>query len=311
MSLTKQQALKAIAAEARRRAGFVDYDRSAIPSPSALKAYARSAEFPYLQFAEFMEAAPFKRGGHPDYDYLAHSRQSRTNREGSITTLFMDLKNFTKYCCFLSRALVYQAKSASIEAAIGVCRLYHGHLHEIPGDGVMFFFGGKQASALESARRALNAASDVMDLLERLVITEYNDQDEYPSIHPKIGIDYGPALWGAYGAPPEFEVKVTAFNVDIAHKMMAERNSQELAVGNDLKTLLDLDEAKYLESGWVFKKQLTVNGQEKKSLTQPGLLIGGPICKIAATPTKIWPELGQHSSPLRPLCRSPDWAKLP
>jgi class 3 adenylate cyclase len=271
MGLTKKEALHAIAAQARKRAKL-DFDERAIPSKSLLDEYLQSPESPYKRFAEFMEALPFKRGGHPDYDYLAELPNVGQTEEGKITTLFMDLKNFTKYCCFLSREKVYQAKYASIESVIGVCRLHGGHLHEIPGDGVMFFFGGRQADDLTAARRALNAATDAMDLLEREVIVEYNDKEQYPSIHPKIGVDHGTALWGAYGAPPLFETKATAFNVDIAHKMMAERASQELAIGDDLKSLLEIDEKKYLEKGWAYCRQLTVSGQKKEVSYQTWVL---------------------------------------
>jgi class 3 adenylate cyclase len=263
MAITKRQALRAIAAQARKHANL-SFDPTALLPDSVVKEYLRSPEGAYKRFAEFYESVPTKRGGHPDYDFLAEHANVGKTAEGNITTLFMDLKNFTKYCCFLSRDKVYQAKYASIEATIGVCRLHGGHLHDITGDGVMFFFGGARTDDRESARNALDAAADAMELLEKEVITEYNDNCQYPNIHPKIGVDFGTALWGAYGAPPVFEVKATAFNVDVANKMMSDRNSQEVAIGDELKNLLDVDEEEYLESGWVYSRQMTVGGEEKK-----------------------------------------------
>src|SRR4029077_1933792 len=150
----------------------------------------------------------------------------------------------------------YQAKYASIESTIGVCRIHGGHLHDITGDGVMFFFGGANVNDLECADHALQAASDAMQLLEKEVIVEYNDDSEYPNIHPKIGIDFGEALWAGYGASPHFEAKATAFNVDIAAKMISACNSQEVAIGDDLKTFLEIDEDDYLETGWKYERQL-------------------------------------------------------
>lgn len=263
MGITKRQALRSIAAQARKRANL-SFDSSALLSESLLKEYARSVEPPYKRFVEFSEGQPVKRGGHPDYDFLAETPNIGKTHEGSITTFFMDLKNFTKYCCFLSPGKVYQAKYATIESVIGVCHLHGGHLHDITGDGVMVFFGGKGLNDIEAARQALDAAADVMELLEDEVIPEYNDKEQYPNIHPKIGVDFGNALWGAYGAPPVFEVKATGFNVDIANKMMSARNSQEVAIGDELKNLLGVDEEDYVESGWVYKKQMTVNGREQK-----------------------------------------------
>jgi class 3 adenylate cyclase len=263
MGITKKQALRAIAAQARNHAGL-SFDRGALLTDRTVEEYLRSPEVVYKRFGEFYKSLPFKRGGHPDYNHLASMESLGQTAEGNITTLFMDLKNFTKYCCFLSRNAVYQAKYASIEATIGVCRLHGGHLHDIPGDGVMFFFGGPQTNDLESARHALDAAADAMELLEEVVIAEYNDKSQYPNIHPKIGVDFGAALWGAVGAPPDFEVKATGFNVDIANKMMSRRNSQEVAVGDGLKDLLGIKEEEYLETGWVYERQMTVKGKVEK-----------------------------------------------
>jgi class 3 adenylate cyclase len=263
MGISKKQALRAIAAQARKHAGMTFDSKALLPEP-IVDEYLKSSEGVYQRFAEFYKSLPHKHGGHPDYDFLAEPDNLGKTVEGNITTLFMDLKNFTKYCCFLSREKVYSAKYASIEATIGVCRIHGGHLHDITGDGVMFFFGGARANDITSARRALDAATDAMELLETEVIPEYNSNSQYPNIHPKVGVDFGTALWGAYGAPPVFEVKATAFNVDIANKMMAERNSQEVAIGDELKELLRIDEERYLEKGWVYDRQLTVNGEQKK-----------------------------------------------
>lgn len=263
MGITKKQALRAIAAQARKRARL-PYDQGALLSDSLVRDYLGSPEATYKRFAEFYEALDTRRGGHPDYDFLAEPANVGDTVEGKITTLFMDLKNFTKYCCFLSPKDVYQAKYASIESTIGVCSIHGGHLHNITGDGVMFFFGGARCNDLDCARHALDAAADAMELLETEVISQYNDRAEYPSIHPKIGVDHGTALWGAYGAPPIFEAKATGFNVDVANKMMGERNSQEVAVGDSLKGFLEIEEDEYLEPGWTYDRQMTINGEEKK-----------------------------------------------
>lgn len=262
MPITKKAALRAIAAQARKRVDL-PYDESAILSQSRVAEFAESSVPEYKRFADFLLNRVFRRGGHPDYDHLAHPELAGKTEEGEITTLFMDLKNFTKYCCFLSPQDVYKAKASSIETVIGVCRIYGGHLHEIPGDGVMFFFGGRNLNSVQTARNAINAASDSMETLEAVVMEEYNSKDKFPSIYPKIGVDYGNALWGAYGAHGVFEVKATAFNVDIAHKMMAQRHSKEIAVGDDLKKLLEINEEKYLTKDWSYERTLTVNGEEK------------------------------------------------
>lgn len=264
MGITKKDAFKALAERARQRAGLA-YQSQALLDPATIRDYLKSQETPYRNFAEaYDEITSYPRGGHPDYNHLAEMENVGMTEEGIITTLFLDLKNFTKYCCFLSPLDVFKAKHAVIDATIGVCRTYLGHLHEVPGDGVMFFFGGRDQTDTDPARRALNAAADTMQLLEEEVIPEYNNSDKYPSIYPKIGLDYGKSLWGAYGAAPLYEVKATAFNVDIAAKMMGQCNAKQIAIGDSLKEFLDVNQDNYLESGWVYDPQLTVQGEEKK-----------------------------------------------
>lgn len=263
MPITKKAALRAIAAQARQRVGL-PFDAGDILSQRDIANFAESTEPTYKRFGEYLKGI-FPRGGHPDYNHLALPQNAGKTEEGEITTFFMDLKNFTKYCCFLSPRTVYQSKSAAVETAIGVCEIYGGHLHEIPGDGVMFFFGGRLLNHLEYAKKALNAAADTMDLLEKVVMAEYNSKDEYPNIHPKIGIDFGSATWGAFGAHPNYETKATAFHVDIAHKIMSERLSQEVAIGDDLKGFLEIDEEKYLTGEkWCYERQHTVNGETRR-----------------------------------------------
>src|SRR2546423_8511099 len=101
MGITKKQALRAIAAQARKRARL-QYDQGALLPNSVVRDYLRSSDATYKRFAEFYEAVDSRRGGHPDYDFLAETENVGSTVEGKITTLFMDLKNFTKYCCFLS-----------------------------------------------------------------------------------------------------------------------------------------------------------------------------------------------------------------
>lgn len=261
MALTKRAALKALGQKIRQRHGF-RIDGSLLLGEEQIEQFIKSAEAPYKRFAEAYKGIEFRPGGHPDYDYLIEPENIGDTKEGVITTLFLDLKNFTKYCRLLSRENVYKAKAVVIAAVINVCWMYGGHLHEIPGDGVLFFFGHKNQEPLDAALQALQAACDAMAFLEEDIVPEYNDEDIYPDIYPKMGIDYGSVLWGAYGCDPYYEVKATAFNVDIASKMMCQCNSKQIAIGNDLKEFVNVDEEKYLAPGWKYERSLTVQGEK-------------------------------------------------
>jgi adenylate cyclase len=262
MALTKQQAYEALASKIRSNVGLRTEPFTPL-AEAIVEKYRESSQWPYRRFAETYSDLKVRHGGHPDYDDLAEPDRVGETEEGTIATFFLDLRNFTKYCCFLPPIDVYQAKSATIEAAISVCRLYGGHLHEIPGDGVLFFFGGKDQDDTDSATRAVSAACDAMWFLEEEIIPEYNDDEKYPAIYPKMGLDYGDVLWGAYGADGFYEVKATSFHVDIASKMMSQCKAREMAIGDSVKEFLEVDED-YLETGKPYRRRLTVDGEEKE-----------------------------------------------
>lgn len=259
-NLSKDVAFKALGQKIRHQYGL-SYNENSMFSNSQMEVYKAAKDPVYLRFAEAYDGVIPKPGGHPDYNYLASPEKVGQYEEGEITALFMDLKNFTKYCLFLKRERVYPAKAAAIEAVIDVCRIYDGHLHEIPGDGVLVYFGGKSKDNLESANIAIQAACEAMAFLSEEIIPEYNNDNSYPDLFPKMGIDTGPSLWAAYGAHPHYEVKATAFNVDIASKMMCDCNSKQIKIGDDIKNKLEIED-EYLDLGWIYKKELTVEGKE-------------------------------------------------
>lgn len=262
MPLTTEQALRALANRIRSRYSL-DYDSSMLLQKDRL-AEIKSSENPLVQrFLNVYEGEDLPQvSGHPDYNYLAEPENIGETKLGSISTLFMDLRNFTKYCLFLDKDAVYRAKGAAIAAAADIGRMLGGHLHDIPGDGVILYFGGSEADDLDASTHAIISACLTMKALEGYVIPEFNNEEEYPSIYPKFGLDYGEVLWGAYGAAPTYEVKATGFNVDIASKMMDQLHARQVAIGDDLKKQLEVDE-EYIEKLWDYRRTLTISGDER------------------------------------------------
>lgn len=261
MALTKSAALKALVNKVKQKYKL-EFDASTLIDETEIADYLKSKEASYRRFAEAYNALEFKLGGHPDYNYLTEPENIGKTENATIATFFLDLKNFTKYCCFLAPDDVYLAKSVVIESVIRVCQMYGGHLHEIPGDGVMFFFGRKDQEDIETTKQAIDAAADSMDLLENEIIPGYNDEDKYPDIYPKMGIDYGEVLWGAYGAAPNYETKATSFYVDIASKMMDRCKAREIAIGDSIRKFLEIEE-EYISKTKSYDHNLTVDGENK------------------------------------------------
>ena len=264
MPLSKNEAFESLANNIRMKYDM-DYNSNKLFDAGRIKNLQESTD-PVLKKFASVYSGDVSKGGHPDYNYLAEADYIGEVEKGSITAFFFDLKNFTKYFRLLDdKEKVYKAKAASIEAVAAISSMYGGHLHEIPGDGVLIFFGGRHCENDVMALRALYALCDSMYVLENYIIPEYNS-DEYPDIYPKMGLDYGEVLWGAYGASPSYEVKATSFNVDIASKMMSYCSSKEAAIGNDIKNFLAIDARYLIKNKESYNKSLTVNGVPKSIL---------------------------------------------
>ena len=262
MNIKKIDAYEKLGNQIRKKYGM-EYDATKLYSNSEFAIIKESTNEFMHKYASAYSGEERTKGGHPNYDYLAEQSNIGLSESGSITAFYFDLKNFTKYFRLLdNKEKVYKAKAASIEAVASICYMYGGHLHEIPGDGVLFYFGGKYCDHSIEAQKALFALCDSMVILEKYIIPQYNS-DDYPDIYPKMGLDFGEVLWGAYGSNPNYEVKATSFNVDIASKMLSYCNSKESALGDDFKKHLEIEEIYLTKNDKSYRKQLKVKGVEK------------------------------------------------
>ena len=177
-------------------------------------------------------------GGHPDYDYL---RESDDVVPGQITTLFADLKNFSARGMFIDPDDVKATKRQVLGLWMDSVTIMGGHIHSIAGDGLMVFFGGKEAVPAQATYEAVAAGINLLTLTYDYLNPLLEDQ-EYDKVLVRVGIDHDPNMrWGRIGLPPDhYEVKGTGFGIDFAAKMQQSRKSGFVMVGETLVELIGI-----------------------------------------------------------------------
>ncbi|SEL79554.1 hypothetical protein [Paenibacillus sp. OK003] len=194
-------------------------------------------------------------GGHIDYNYLldrVKDQEDFCNPDNQVadvklSSLFIDLRNFTKRALFIedpgfeSLKEIADIKQKAISTWIKLARYYQGHIHSITGDGLMILFGGTQeedkdewtigARAFLLALRVLESNNYLNDELKEVFkqkkLTEYIKDSNLLDI--KVGIEYSPnTLMNPQGVVinkdnekiPVGEVKATAFEIDFSAKLL-------------------------------------------------------------------------------------------
>ena len=181
-------------------------------------------------------------GDHPDF---MHLKGTKNQEKCPIVTLFMDIESSTRLGILYEPEDVKRIKDAFICIAIELVKSFDGHVHRIMGDSVMAFFGGKRAKTENAIVDALNSASIIHFLVEKIILPKLESENYKDAFGIRIGIDYGPqnkVLWSSYGYPGIDEVTATSFYVDIASKLQHSAGRNQIMIGQSLMQHLDFPE---------------------------------------------------------------------
>lgn len=196
-------------------------------------------------------------GDHPDFLNLKDTENSERHY---IVTLFMDIAGSTRLSRIHELEDVKRIKNGFMRMAIELVQAFDGHVHRLQGDSVMAYFGGRHLSPEQACIDALNAASMILLLSEKIVAPELRREgyDKPPGI--RVGLDYGPndqVLWSSYGYPGTSEVTATSYFVDVASKLQRAAPKDGVMIGQSLAEFLDVPDE-------LLKKRTYDSGGEKK-----------------------------------------------
>lgn len=177
-------------------------------------------------------------GDHPDFAYLKGTNRTEYS---PITTMFVDIANSTRLNLFYTPEEVQLIKNTFICATIELVKTFDGHVHRIMGDAIMAFFGGKKTSTEDGIIDSINCASMIRYFSEQVVTPKLDKLGFDDPFGIRIGVDYGKnVLWSSYGYPGINEVTATSFNVDVASKLQHSGLKNDIIIGEDLRSHLDL-----------------------------------------------------------------------
>ncbi|GAA3627696.1 AAA family ATPase [Microlunatus ginsengisoli] len=137
----------------------------------------------------------------------AASRAAAERRQ--ITCLFCDIVKSVELAERLDPEELQETMEAYRRACTSVVRRFEGHVQNLPGDGIMVYFGFPSAHE-DDVQRAVRSGLGIVEAIGRLNGQIQSERD--PSLHVRVGIDTGVVVAGAVRADQGLE-GLAAFGV--------------------------------------------------------------------------------------------------
>jgi len=177
-------------------------------------------------------------GNHTDFIYIGKSGKEYHH----CVSMFIDIKGSTNLALKYSLDEVRLMKDLVLSLCIKTATTFGGHIQRLQGDGLFIQFVGKDIYKNDSLINSLNTASVLCHFVST-DLSQILSQKDLEPLRIKIGIDYGgddKVLWSYYGIPGCNELTTTSIHTDLAAKLQASANSNEIRIGDNIKEELDL-----------------------------------------------------------------------
>ena len=146
-------------------------------------------------------------------DELLTNKMKIENRSRDASIMFLDIRNFSKYCEGKSPEEINQYQNKVLGFMIDIVNKHGGIVNQILGDGFMATFGAPIRHD-NHALSAINAASEINQSL----ITKINS-NEVPETKIGIGIHSGKVVTGNVGTEDRKQYSVIGNTVNLAARL--------------------------------------------------------------------------------------------
>ena len=180
--------------------------------------------------------------GHPDFKHL---KGTINTEQHYIVSVFIDIAGSTNLFRSYDLDEIYLITNTIQVAALHTCITVGGHAQRLQGDGVFAYFGGKSISRQKAVEMAVTACS----MFTYFVANDLKNiflGDEIENIKTRIGIDFGDdkdVLWANFGVMQLSELTTLSLHTSLASKMVSSAKLNGIVVGDNIKTLLNVDDA--------------------------------------------------------------------
>jgi adenylate cyclase len=181
-------------------------------------------------------------GTYVDRDVAEHILREGTALEGEeveVTTMFIDIRNFTGFAERASAPEVVAMLNRLFERIVPIIHAHGGHVDKYVGDGLLAVFGAPRRQD-EHADRALAASREIAAAVEE----EFEDQ-----LTIGVGLNSGLVVAGNVGGAGRLEFSVIGDTVNVAARVEAatRQTGDTVLVSEHTRALLSEDRAESLE----------------------------------------------------------------
>jgi len=156
--------------------------------------------------------------------------QDRSARR-SVTTLFVDLTNFTSAAESIDPEKIYRIIRNTLEGLAKIVRKYGGRVDRYYGDGFLATFGIPEAHE-DDSYRALASALEMQEFMEGLlpeVVEEFNWDMKL-----RIGANVGRVVSGQLDTGSIFDTSIFGHTVNLAQRLQSAARPGTILVDQDM-----------------------------------------------------------------------------
>ena len=177
-------------------------------------------------------------GAHPHFNDMEHDDWCYHY----CVSMFLDIKGSTKLATKYTLPEVRRIKDTVLTLCIHTANFFGGHIHRMQGDAVFLQFVGKGLHPNDAIINAINTASVLCQFISNDLAQAFIDNGLDP-VRVRVGIDYGreqEVLWSHYGIPGCAELTTTSLHTDLAAKLQAQADNNQIRIGRNVKDALDI-----------------------------------------------------------------------
>jgi len=168
-----------------------------------------------------------------------------------FAVLFIDMRNSTNRAMRLGAEKTFLSMHAFLTAMIAAAELHNGYVIDIMGDGLMVFFGGRNADPKLNEERTIQNAGlcghDMLIVLDKVVNKILSDDGFTWEICCGVGVTYGDVIVTKIGTHGTFDVKAFGECINEASKFSDRANINTVRV------------SKYVRHHWPTGKNGTIS----------------------------------------------------
>ncbi|MBQ9742427.1 MAG: adenylate/guanylate cyclase domain-containing protein [Ruminococcus sp.] len=165
-------------------------------------------------------------------DFEADKLEFGSYDKGNFAVLFVDMRDSTARAQAIGAEKTFLTMHIYLTALLEVVKHYHGKVIDIMGDGLMVFWGGREAREKENMVKTIaiqNAGlcgRDMLIIREQVINEIIQKENLGANINIGIGVTFDSVIVTKIGIPSAYDVKAFGDCINVASKYSNKVNNQ-------------------------------------------------------------------------------------